>query len=953
MSRGLSWHERATGTTLVWSGQSLTLGYMGRTVTVSVAATGEPRAVVLDVDAFGARASVDDAANVASIASARGAWGSAPCLVWSVDRSTRFALVGIDRDGPTIDASQLRFWAPHRRRVPVPTDEAYDVSNEELLLSDGTVVAASTASTASHYPERPVARTNLTTRRAASYRPLSLPGGAFLVLKFLNGTQVPNTDTGLTRELDGQTVGLRSALSEDDTQRLDYAAVEPCAVFGAASVAAGAGRYWSDVTFVFSEHARVELADGRSIVVSSTGAVSVVGGQGAVAIGNGPNGPNAGAFRELNADATSVTLDGVRLNAELGPIARVLSARVCGVVSTGASSGRSVWSGRFAQPELGTDVVPGALLVDLGLVVPKVSRIAPRFALVAESAEVYAGDDFSVVATSTNGADLSMYAAVSVPPYKSRDGLVFVYTCTAPFTVRIAFGPTTESVASPIVIGAPVVLGGTLVVGAESTLTIRAASTASTVAAPTAQNASIGAVRRAAAAAALGTLEVDVTATATAVTLVFERGIRLEIEARARPSVSLAPVSQPQHASRPFVFRATVDPMVPGAAFVPLDADISVARDATGLFFVVTSRIATARLAFYAYGLTSPIETVVATTTTYAPTVDVGLTARATRGVPTPLALPVSLPRGTVVTSVVAKGCVVVSAPVLSSATLYLSVLCPTLGSSAASSLVLTLVGPDGAAFDALVPIETEAAVTVPVAPARPSADRAFTGTAAYEPVSGTLTVHTVAGAYAAGQSPALAWRLAPDAVVSVGDAAPPYTYTAIVTAGSTSSTVILDVGHATVSVHGAVIRISLSGTRAAVRAAAMSDGEHHLCVVVTPTETTAYLDGVRFAGLAVPASPRASLNAARGEAHTGPFFATSGSAARLVRARADAPGLLLALFERTRQAGAPLSYQPTGAGGAGGFSGRIALAPGDAVCVVGPTAGEAGEAGEAVVVYV
>ena len=138
-----------------------------------------------------------------------------------------------------------------------------------------------------------------------------------------------------------------------------------------------------------------------------------------------------------------------------------------------------------------------------------------------------------------------------------------------------------------------------------------------------------------------------------------------------------------------------------------------------------------------------------------------------------------------------------------------------------------------------------------------------------------------------------------------------------------------LDLGHVTVGIDGYALTI-VARASGLTRAATMAPGEHHVCVVVTPTETSGYLDGVRFAGLAVEAS-RVVPAAYRGAAFTGAFFATQASAERLVRARADAPALL-----DRHLVGATLVSAPTG------LVGTIALLPGDrAVCVFEASTGQ------------
>jgi hypothetical protein len=202
--------------------------------------------------------------------------------------------------------------------------------------------------------------------------------------------------------------------------------------------------------------------------------------------------------------------------------------------------------------------------------------------------------------------------------------------------------------------------------------------------------------------------------------------------------------------------------------------------------------------------------------------------------------------------------------------------------------------------------------------------DGILAGTATY--TRGALAVASTRPPAAA--SVARAWRLSPEIAAGPAATTSPYTYTEIVTAPVTSARTV-ELGHATVRFDGPTLTISAASTRSVT----MAPGEHHVCVVVTPTETSGYLDGVRFAGLAVEAArgvvPRGAV---RGAAHTGSFFATPASAARLVRARADAP----TLFDRFL-VGATLAASPTG------FVGTLALGdPGDfAVCVSVPSTGE------------
>jgi hypothetical protein len=314
------------------------------------------------------------------------------------------------------------------------------------------------------------------------------------------------------------------------------------------------------------------------------------------------------------------------------------------------------------------------------------------------------------------------------------------------------------------------------------------------------------------------------------------------------------------------------------------------------------------------------------------------------RGVPTELAYVTDVPRGTVVVSAVATGCVLVAVPVLASLTrITVKVLCATssvatVGSSSSSSVTVSLVGPDGAAFDVTLPVESETvAVPVPPTPAQPApvVDKVLAGTATYDRRTSTLTVRTVRPAPSVSSAPLAlkAWRLSPDPAADAAPASPlsPYTYTELVTAPVSARTI--ELGHATVRLDGSTITISTISTAPVSRAATMAPGEHHVCVVVTPTETSGYLDGVRFAGLAVEASSRAAVPTAavRGAAYTGPFFATAASAERLVRARADAPILLDRFLT-----GATLAVSPTG------LVGTLVLAPGDrAVCVSVPSTGE------------
>jgi hypothetical protein len=279
-----------------------------------------------------------------------------------------------------------------------------------------------------------------------------------------------------------------------------------------------------------------------------------------------------------------------------------------------------------------------------------------------------------------------------------------------------------------------------------------------------------------------------------------------------------------------------------------------------------------------------------------------------------------------VIVSAVATGCVLVAVPVLASLTrITAKVLCPTTTSSS-GTVTVSLVGPDGAAFDVVLPVESEPATAVLPAQAQPApiVDGILAGTATY--TRGTLAVASTRPPAAA--SVARAWRLSPEIAAGPAATTSPYTYTEIVTAPVTSARTV-ELGHATVRFDGPTLTISAASSRAVT----MAPGEHHVCVVVTPTETSGYLDGVRFAGLAVEAArgvvPRTAV---RGAAHTGSFFATQASAARLVRARADAP----TLFDRFL-VGATLAASPTG------FVGTLALGdPGDfAVCVSVPSTGE------------
>ncbi|NDC43439.1 MAG: hypothetical protein EBZ77_18140, partial [Chitinophagia bacterium] len=337
------------------------------------------------------------------------------------------------------------------------------------------------------------------------------------------------------------------------------------------------------------------------------------------------------------------------------------------------------------------------------------------------------------------------------------------------------------------------------------------------------------------------------------------------------------PAVEPQIASSAFAFRATVVPMAPGTLVVGLDGS-TVAERGTASFFSIVSRVATARVAVYAYG--TLIGTVSATTATYAvpTTASTGTHAKAVRGVPTELAYVTDVPRGTVVVSAVATGCVLVAVPVLVSLTrITAKVLCATSAATVStSSVTVSLVGPDGAAFDVTLPVESETvAVPVPPAPAQPApvVDKVLAGTATYDRRTSTLTVHTVrpVTTVSSAPMPLKAWRLSPDAAASV-PVSPlgPYTYTEIVTAPVSARTI--ELGHATVRLDGSTITISTTSTAPVSRAATMAPGEHHVCVVVTPTETSGYLDGVRFAGLAVEASSRAAVQAAAvsGAAYTG-----------------------------------------------------------------------------------
>ncbi|NDC40649.1 MAG: hypothetical protein EBZ77_03725, partial [Chitinophagia bacterium] len=302
---GIEWSEAATGATVSWRDGTLVLGYAGREATAAVAETGEPRAVVLDVDAFGARVSVDEASGVVAITAQQApSWGSAPCLSWRVGASTtRFSLVGIDRDGPTIDASQLQFWAPHRRRfLDAAAAKAYAVEPDEALLSDGTVAVSS----APCYPERRVARTNRTTRRAVTYRRLKLPGEADLVQRFVGGAQT-DFDGAETRELDGFRVGLVVPGLVDTAAR--------CAVYGARSLAVH--EPWSHATLVFSGTAVVSFAGTQAVLVATgpTGNQDQQVPQVTV-VASRPIAPQSYAgpetFHELRVDATGTTLDGRR-----------------------------------------------------------------------------------------------------------------------------------------------------------------------------------------------------------------------------------------------------------------------------------------------------------------------------------------------------------------------------------------------------------------------------------------------------------------------------------------------------------------------------------------------------------------------------------------------------------------------------------------------------------------
>jgi hypothetical protein len=806
----------------------------------------------------------------------------------------------------------------------------YAAAPDEGLLSDGTVVLSS----APQYPERPVARTNRTTRRAVTYRRLGLPGSSVLVQRFVGGAQT-DFDAPESRELDGFRVRLESVGTAGQVDAT-------CAVYGTRTLAAH--EPWSHVTLLFSGTAVVSFTGTQTALVA-TGSVVPAGAQTVSLAATAPSGVTQTGpeiFHELRVDATGATLDGRRFDFSgllalsglpglsglpaLPTIARVEARRVLGVVASD-----TVWSGRFAESESGTSpVIDSAMLSDL-VAAAAVSRADPAFSLAVREAYVYAGDDFTVVATSTNGTDLAMYAAVSEPPYKSRSestrtSVEFTYTCgAAPFAIGITIGPTTASVASPRVVGAPVVIGGTLVVGAESTLVVRAAS------APTsALNASILSRRD----GPEGTFELDVVATARDVELVFDR-VRVAVAAYDPPTVTLLPVVEPQIArdTATFAFRATVVPMVPGVRVVGLDAS-TVAERGARPFFPVSSRTATARVAVYAHGIFQPIATVAATTATYTAPVSTASVAssKAVRGVPTEVAYVTDVPRGTVIVSAVATGCVLVAVPVLASLTrITAKILCPTTSTTSASSsgagtVTVALVGPDGAAFDVVLPVESEPAAAVLPAPAQPApiVDGILAGTATY--TRGTLAV--VSTRPPAAASVARAWRLSPEIAAGPAATTSPYTYTEIVTAPATSARTV-ELGHATVRFDGPTLTISAASTRSVT----MAPGEHHVCVVVTPTETSGYLDGVRFAGLAVEAARGVvPSSAVRGAAHTGSFFATPSSAARLVRARADAPTLLDRFL-----VGATLAASPTG------FVGTLALGEqGDfAVCVSFPSTGE------------